>query len=762
MKTQTLGCGHAYQPVQPKNACRFLVIFTLAILCWGSSPNLQAETSSLGMTNATTQHGFTFDIRIDSVPGSGYQPVTLNFRPQGKAFARQRNLTVRIRPHDYAVTEIDYSFETSISLPEKANQASKACFIPYYYPWQDVGIQLLEDGRPLKDCNWTFPLQSPRNLPLPHVKIGVVISSVGAGTPASTTPPAWQICPDTRSLQTVFSGPLPEDASTSRLSHNAAMAELQRIQPGKVQFRLLDFNDLYSSWLGYSQLDVVLIAAPYLQRLESHPQPYTALTDWVASGGTLWVYATEQADATLLNEVPFSNITNSVVPKSRNLEGSLNLSEDNDTNTWRYTYWGDPEKEESYSQTSNLNGVVVSLNSTSGLPLPLRQKVYDKLSEAKHPFVLQRKPGEITQLIRTAAFGLGRIVAIDQEAPFPESYQFWQTVQRATDAERLKQDNRTGRKLDEGSQTYWNFLLRSVGQPPVKTFVILNTIFVLLIGPFFYAYLRRKERLFLLFFVAPAAATLVTLGIGFYALVADGVQTRGRVYQLTWVDPHSDYLHTQSRQTYYAVLDSRKGLKFDDQIAIYPVLNRDIHQSYRNHSQNNSAVSQRLIQENDDTRYRGIFLPPRSQSQLLAIEPRRLPNTLTIKNDAKAFEVTNHFPFDLHHFTAKDNWGQLWRAADPIPAGATISLKAIPDKDYSLPMLESDPLSSKSQADAPIWRYSRGQSGATALERTWSTWLTRLPDGHFFAARTDLDPQFLGAENVDWQNRTNILMGPLP
>ena len=63
-----------------------------------------------------------------------------------------------------------------------------------------------------------------------------------------------------------------------------------------------------------------------------------------------------------------------------------------------------------------------------------------------------------------------------------------------------------GIDVPRGNDNYWMWLISSVGQPPVKSFLLLNTLFVILVGPVCYYFFRRRGRLYLLYFFAPCMA----------------------------------------------------------------------------------------------------------------------------------------------------------------------------------------------------------------------------------------------------------------
>src|SRR5262249_47048797 len=118
---------------------------------------------------------------------------------------------------------------------------------------------------------------------------------------------------------------------------------------------------------------------------------------------------------------------------------------------------------------------------------------------------------------------LGQVVAIASDDPFAEEDHPWQWIFNTVGPQRLKWRFRHGASPDKGNQDFDNFLISDIGLPPVRTYRVLITLFVIVIGPVNYLLLRKKGRLHLLLFTVPAAALVASGGLVGYALLADGV-----------------------------------------------------------------------------------------------------------------------------------------------------------------------------------------------------------------------------------------------
>ncbi|WP_148080239.1 hypothetical protein [Roseimaritima ulvae] len=773
----------------------------------GAAARCAAEPAFVGRMGVPIKHGFGLSVEMETAPGNGFQPVYLQFVPTTRTFTRERNLTIEISPGDQMQSGIDFTYRCQVQLPQNARDFRSVQYIPYYYPWSQMHVRVLEDERPLQGCVTTFGLNGARQSPLQHPTIGVVVSgkmnrvlkqnannetqrqanyrqtltrlatrpalphvmaggavvqatalwiygaAVGADVPTDSDPPAWQVCPDVRSLRTAFAGAIPVDTDVPRLDHATALQQLEQVQPAEVQFRVLDAEQMSEQWLAYSQLDVMLIAAPLLQQLEAQPDAYRALTDWLANGGNLWVYATGQASCKVLDQVPLQPIAASLVLGKPAVAKRLQLGEINDQSGWDYnTYNGATRVSQNYAFSGTMPG-----------GSSLRRQVFETAKKNEHAFAATASPASIASRIRQGQFGLGTVTAIDAADPFPQSYQFWSSVVRATGSKQLDWSERHGLDVPSGSTHYWSLLIGSVGQPPVKSFIGLNTLFVLVVGPLCYLYLRRRQHLFLLFFVAPALALLVTGGLVVYAYFADGVRTRTRVRQVTWVDPHAGYQVTQSRQSYFAVLGSRRGLTYPDDVAVYPVLRGSIRAGYRYRRDSSNGRQGMVTALEDRTQFRGCFLPPRSQVQMLVFKPEARSDSLQWDVGDGRVAVTNGLDVDLRNLTLRDKSGGIWQA-EHVAVGQRVPLTRVAvgtKPKLAVAPLVPDVLPNLRSTRDPWGRYIAG-SHASQLEQRLDSWLQYLPPQRYYAIADSSGQTLLGTEDAEMTDAVHVVMGQLP
>jgi hypothetical protein len=358
---------------------------------------------------------------------------------------------------------------------------------------------------------------------------------------------------------------------------------------------------------------------------------------------------------------------------------------------------------------------------------------------------------------------LGKVVLIQAPDPFPGSFQFWKSIVNLHEDGQVVWADRMGIDVPSGNDNYWMWLIPSVGQPPVKSFVLLNTLFVILVGPICYFFFRRRHRLYLLYFFAPCMAFLVTFSLFAYALAADGTRTKTRSRQLTWIDAAGGYAVGQSRQTYYAVLGSGDGIELSSDTAVYPVRNTPAHNRYYR-PRDRSGSRGRISVSPAKQRLGGDFCPPRNQVQYLMTRPQTIDRSVEFVFSAEGSRVTNHLPYTIHQLVSCDENRGYWQAENIRPGASTAlaSCKATVLGDLLGPDV-LPPLGS-----VPMLQNNRRRGGGpgtgiqvSLLEKRLERWSSRLPPKTFVATAELIDDR-LGVEAAVVLDSVHVVMGEIP
>jgi hypothetical protein len=202
------------------------------------------------------------------------------------------------------------------------------------------------------------------------------------------------------------------------------------------------------------------------------------------------------------------------------------------------------------------------------------------------------------------------------------------------------------------------FDIPGVGKPPVKAFVLISIIFVILIGPVnWYVVLHRMKRQAFFLVTTPAIAAVVSVLMLAYSFISEGFGTHARVESVAVLDTGSRRGATWSRHAVYAAIPPWGGLRFDPSTLVLPV---------------KPPEGARSVSWDDGQRLTSGWLPARTYTQYgtCAHYPARW--RLEVEMDGAGYAVTNGLPRDLTQFLVKTDDG-VYRA-DEVPEGARVSL----------------------------------------------------------------------------------------
>ncbi len=337
------------------------------------------------------QAGFAVTVWTERLGGEGFQPITLRFRATGPAFTRRRRLRVLLRPRNRYATHVDFQFSCGVTLPESAKSHDVRVLVPHIYRWETCSLHLIENGRPID--------RRPTQLAIPaaakdwgqHVSVGILLPR-----DAATSKQPWARFPDVRGLVTVLGdGPIPSDPAVRRHSDKEARDFVKQLQAGRTRFRLLEEDDLEASWLGYSQLDLILVPFPTLKRIETEqPQRMAELQKWLSTGTQIWTYGVSGRLPDWLGQTVPDAALASQFQADPSLR--LRLAEVNDESPLQYQPWNFGSF---YSGGTNNSG-------------ELRQSVYEKLQQARHPLAKTIDRKTFLAEVDAVRYGLGRVVLI--------------------------------------------------------------------------------------------------------------------------------------------------------------------------------------------------------------------------------------------------------------------------------------------------------------------------------------------------------------
>lgn len=435
-------------------------------------------------------------------------------------------------------------------------------------------------------------------------------------------------------------------------------AEAEQFQMAQTEYSVsFSYQQLPRDWQDYTCYDAVALPLEELQGLNT--ESAAALKRWVLAGGMLIVEHVGD-DLERVGEVD-----GLLARESALLSAAVESDEP-------------PDGESQATQTREADFVLPGFDHwrKAGVWLPR-----DPEARGSDPSRRRRRGNRFTPRVRPAWFaesqyGFGLVAAfpsgvLDLPAAATGRRRPY-SLALAHYLDRRSWANRHGATPNSGCEEFSNWLVPGVGAAPVDAFRWLITLFVLLVGPVCYFWLRALHRTHLLALTAPVAALAFTLCLYAYATFGDGFGTRCRVRSVTLLDQTTGEATSWSRQTYYSGLAPAEGMVFPRTSVAYPLLPgwRETFLASRQNS------SRDVVIDDHSQRLATGWLRSRETSQLLVVDCQQTDEKLAIKPQAGGLAVSSTFSSTIASLLAFDQDGQWWNATAIAP-GDSVKLQPI-------------------------------------------------------------------------------------
>ena len=252
-----------------------------------------------------------------------------------------------------------------------------------------------------------------------------------------------------------------------------------------------------------------------------------------------------------------------------------------------------------------------------------------------------------------------------------------------------------------GTAGFGKWLIPGIAEPPVYTFMAIMICFAIVVGPVSYRWTRKVHRAYLMFLIAPVLAFGTTIAMFTYSFVSDGIGTRARLRQLTWIDGASGDAVERNRMTLYNGVSVRSGLQFDEGATVMP-----LHRLGPLLDQPTETAPQiRVTLDGQSQSFSSQAFPARAQTQFVTHQSHRQMGTLsltafadsqrlqTLSDDserpfsasddsmnerldvekANLTELTSTLPFKIDRLIVRDRNG-IYGIAEDIDADSTTSV----------------------------------------------------------------------------------------
>ncbi len=555
-----------------------------------------------------------------------------------------------------------------------------------YFP---IRIQVLNKG---PDCRLTFrfepstnqqvPLVERRDLPLGSEKKATIILSipmVGSGRNGhllverdgvlldSLTRPISLSYPDHHSMRSgvlIISPDLLQMSEMERGFHSTrSIPESQNaLDPHVIEPIMLP-----GVWSDYSGLDIVMIPLKTLAGLESAKR--TALLDWAETGGTLVIYEVGASAAT-----------------SPDLQALLNLPEP------RHWVWAKPA-DRSRQQINSNNGYQLEEPGAGEFPPGFeeapdhRPPGFEEAPGHRRPgFEVEAKQWNLSnETFAYHEYLMGRVYAF-RENPFPGTPVDWAWWLSSLPEDRANWGLREGVLPRDANQNFFNFLIPGVTSVPVYAFLVLMTLFTIVIGPLNYIFLRRRKRTYLLLLTIPVIAFVTSLTLFAYSSLSYGFSVTSRSRSLTVLDQRTNTSVSRSRISLFAGLAPSEGLNFSPDTAVYPMwASMQFGQQHlrpgRQFGQSHFG-SGRVVWGERQVLADG-WLRSRTRTQFATVQHRTERGRLEIATSSKTqLTISNGLEWDIKAIIWADDKGNIYQGT-ALGAGNTGVLDLVQPANFS-------------------------------------------------------------------------------
>lgn len=750
-------------------AAIWLMFVAVAAAEWGT-------VQSFPLPRTRMRNSLTVEVDTRGVVANGYRTVLVKVfntpnrnKPPVPVTADRR---VRVLLEPYGAGHLS-SVATSqvIEIPEKQASGEATIAIPAAGDWNQIDVTVYEGGDKLDDVSGQirigfFGMRSDTES-LPTLlfidddvpdratrdrQLSTITVAAGGATDTYNLPDFSNVLvnlPYSNVGMAPTAIPVPSaSGNPNRLTDFQVLA--LTTQQSKVQ--LLPPDELPRRWIELSCYDIAFISLDDLAKMSrQHSRQRRALADWLQTGPALVVYGVGKDLARLkeveqLLELPPLSDHSKQAPQLRG---------------WTPANWNEMK----LPYPSQSQQVVYGPTGMSSMAMATKAAGTSIATPSKPLF----DPQGGSFAGRPA--GLGWVIAVDHADPFPASERDWQWILSSISTRHQLWSTRHGISYQSYNQGLWNWYIQGVGAAPVFSFLLLATLFAIVIGPVNYLLLGKIQRLYLLLVTVPIGAAVVTLSLFAYAVLSDGLGVKARIRSFSLLDQQTGRSVSWSRQSYYASLVPSQGLKFPDDAVVWPLDERPI--------PHRPGPSRQLIWEADGQRLKSGYLSSRRLTQLMVIRATKTKARLAVAQPrpGEPPQVTNGLEGTIERLFLCDAQGKFFEAEEPLAADKSQALKPIKAEEFHLSINQIigehrpefpegyDPVAEERRTYSSWNRYYWGRTSNSAVLETsiLETNLAALRDyltpGTYLAVTKTNPGVPLGIEKVTEAQSFHVIVG---
>ena len=682
-------------------AMRWAAIGVMAALAVTPYARLQAGTGyvlSLPQPGVRNTTGLTVNVDTRWVDGDGYRPVRVEVIPAPGPAPADRTLRFvftqfGFRYWEQGVTRI----EQTIEVPQGSTRVEATVAIPQIEAIEMLGIEVYEGRRLLEPLSNSLasasfgPMGFNSRARGGPVQFPLLVIDSDAPTWAdrqqatSRSMRVWNIdghdytatqdLPDlTQIIDLLGSGPLRMSGPgpgvfTRPAKRSASDANVLDALEDASYVELFPPESLPVRWIDYSCLSGIVVSLDDAKLTASnYPEQWQAIRKWVLTGGWLCIYGTDGA---------FGNADLEEVERLLEIDHAA----------------AGEAAEAGAVDTDAVDNDAVDTDADPS------ERTHAEWSDKYHylrPLASALKERGVTFPYVWRDVGVGTVTVCHVDDPFAPPGRLLGDLPSSGRPAYLT-ESKYGFTFGRPADDYWDYAIPGVGRSPVGSFLVLITLFAIVVGPVNYFVLRRAKRLHAMLVTVPLGAAIATLGLVVYVILWDGLGVQASVHSFTELDQKRGRAVSWSRQSYYAALVPSGGMSFPADAAVFPVEMPGDEYSYIGAL---SRARMRTLQWGDDQRLASGYLSSRSLSQFLVIASTESRAELRVvpADGEEPLRVENRLGTTVERLLLCGSDGRCYQGAN-IEPGATVALESVPNsrstpyrfiKDYedSLPPAE--------------------------------------------------------------------------
>lgn len=450
--------------------------------------------------------------------------------------------------------------------------------------------------------------------------------------------------------------------SPSNVSHlfgNEFLNQHYRFRP---HYARLETANLPTSWLPYSTVDVILIAASdFDKRLNQQQQK--AILNWVATGGTLIIHDCKS----------YEDESNSSLDQLLELNNAAAIS-----SQWHVAHRSN--KENVYAPL--LESQVVQRERSEPRRKPVKaednSRMYDPYGHLAHQHQHAEGTIDVSDMVSKwedesfaiRDYALGEIIRIDQDFVEGDSGDFLWLSNEFTFTNK-DWGSRYGMQTRVGGNDFLDFVMRRIRLLPTSAYIGLITLFCLIIGPINYIYFFVKKRLTAMLWSIPFISIIATIMLLAYSSIASGFGTKVKIRSVTVLDQRNQTAVSGTRLAMFCGRSPAQGLKFSADTGVFPIWPRE---EFLYSGKIDWTESQQLSR---------TWIPSRTRRQFFLQSVRNERGRIEFiegTDDAAGNLLSNGLQWKIKRIIISDDQGNKFYAADIVP-GKQVALAPMTDEN---------------------------------------------------------------------------------